>query len=194
MFEVPIAGRNDGGLMNQFLACYDVPAYVRRARRVQEAFEELLARCRRQRDEWLRMVRVRLALLKALAGDWSRLTPWLADEGETEALGRLDAELAPRLRYAVAPVESGRVLRRAVDELCDSIERFNHRWANYLPTIELEELNALRDGYNRYFILEKECAVRSSRVARQGFRPLAPLTLEELTALLPPLPVPRRKM
>jgi hypothetical protein len=38
--------------------------------------------------------------------------------------------------------------------------------------------------------LEKECAVRNARVARQGFQTLPPLTLEELSSLLPPLSVP----
>jgi hypothetical protein len=191
--DLPIVGRNDGGLMNRFLAQYDAPAYVRRARRVQDAFEELLGRCNRQREEWLRMVRIRLGLLKARAGDWSRLAPWLAEDAETETLRRLDAELNPRLRYPVGRTESGRVLRRALGELCDSIERFNQRWREFLPVVDLGPLNALRDGYNRYFLLEKECAVRSLRLARQGFRPLPPVTVDDLTALLPLLPVPRRK-
>ena len=59
-----------------------------------------------------------------------------------------------------------------------------------LEETDLTEVNALREGYNRYYLLEKECAVRSARLARQGFRRLEPVTLEELAALLPPLPVP----
>ena len=56
-----------------------------------------------------------------------------------------------------------------------------------LLTVDLARVNQLRDGYNRYYVLEKECAVRSPKVARQGFRPLPPLTTADLAAELPPL-------
>jgi hypothetical protein len=57
----------------------------------------------------------------------------------------------------------------------------------------LGPLNELRDGYNRYYLLEKECAIRSVALARRGFTPLPPLTLDDLAVLLPPLPVPQLK-
>src|SRR5262245_21524803 len=154
------------------------------------AFEQLLERCRRQRSEWLKMVRTRLGLLHAHAGGWDALRPLLADDGQVTALAALHAELQPRLRVRVGPTTSPRVLGRALRELRESIERFNRRWLAFLPTVDLDEVNQLRDGYNRYYLLEKECAGRSSAVARQGFRRLEPLTREGLAALLPPLPVP----
>ncbi|HVS34068.1 MAG TPA: hypothetical protein VMS17_00705, partial [Gemmataceae bacterium] len=55
--------------------------------------------------------------------------------------------------------------------------------------VDVHRVNDLRDGYNRYYLLEKECALRSPRLARQGYRPLAPLTVQELEALMPPLPM-----
>ena len=51
-------------------------------------------------------------------------------------------------------------------------------------------VNELREGYNRFYVLEKEIALRSAHLARQGFRPLAPATTVELAAVLPLLPVP----
>jgi hypothetical protein len=180
----------DGAELQQLQAMFDAPAYVRRGRRVQAAFEELLARCRRQRDEWLGMVRTRLGLLRALAGAWEALAPHVADDEQLHALRRLEQELAPRLRVPVEAITSARPLRRALRELRESIERFNRRWADYLEGVDLGAVNELRDGYNRYYLLEKECASPSARVARHGFRPLPPLTREELAALLPPLPVP----
>jgi hypothetical protein len=84
-------------------------------------------------------------------------------------------------------------LRRALAELCGSIELFNRRWREYLPTVELNEVNALRDGYNRWYVLEKECAVRSPRLAREGFVRLEPLSSASLLELLPPLGVPHEK-
>jgi hypothetical protein len=190
--EIPILSREDGShTVKQFMAQYDAPAYVRRGRRVDAEWEFLLARCRRQRDEWLELVRVRLAMLHALAGDWGRLVPLLAEAEHAEALRRLHAELRPELRLPVAATESLRALRRAVAELAESAERFNRRWGEYLATVDLGPVNAARDGYNRWYVLEKECALRSARLARQGFRPLSPLTLEAVVAALPPLPVPQ---
>ncbi|MBV9121764.1 MAG: hypothetical protein JO112_00210, partial [Planctomycetes bacterium] len=91
MDNLPIPGRDERDVVKQFISQYDVPAYIRRARQVQEAFDQLLERCRRQREEWLRLVRTRLGLLHALAGDWERLGPWLRDEAQVELLHRLHA-------------------------------------------------------------------------------------------------------
>jgi hypothetical protein len=187
-------GRGDElHLLKTFEAQYDAPAYVRRARQVEDAWDGVLHRCRQQRDEWLVMVRTRLGLLRGLAGDWGPLGPWLADGDQVAVLEHLEALLQPRLRAPVEPTSSGRALRRALRELTDSLERFNRRWQAFLPGVDLTQVNELRDGYNRYYLLEKECAVRSARVARQGFRRLEPLTTEALAAVLPPLPVPRLK-
>ena len=59
--------------------------------------------------------------------------------------------------------------------------------------LDLSGINELRDGYNRYYVLEKEFAVRSARVARHGFVPLEPVTSGVLFELLPLLPVPRSR-
>ena len=191
MDDVPILGGGDERqLVQQFLSYHGAPAYVRRAREVEEAFRALLERCRRQRDEWLTLVRIRLGTLHGLAGDWEPLRPLLDDE-QWEAVRALHAELRPRLRVPVTRTSSLRALRRALAELCESLEGFNRRWAAYLREVDLSHLNALRDGYNRYYLIEKECAVRSPQLARQGFRPLPPATAADLEALLPPLPVPR---
>jgi hypothetical protein len=190
--EIPLLGRDDEGqMLKQLTAQYGAPAYVRRAQAVAEALDRLLDRCRRKRDEWSMMVRLQVGILRELAGGWERLRPWLVDEEQLRVLERLHAELAPRLRLPVEPASSDRVLRRALVELRDGVERFNRRWHAYLPTVDRAPVNELRDGYNRYYVLEKECAVRSAPVARQGFRRLEPLTVDELAALLPPLPVPR---
>jgi hypothetical protein len=190
MDEVPIAGSDPAEQMfKRFLAHYDVPAYIRRAQQAQGAYEQLLTHCQEQRDAWLSLVRIRLGRLHALAGAWEKLT--CLHEGDLNALRELHEQLAPELRLPVAPTGSWRVLRAAVRELRESIERFNRRWQGFLQGLDLSHVNALRDGYNRYYLLEKECAVRSARVARQGFVRLTPLTKAELAALLPVLPVPR---
>jgi hypothetical protein len=177
----------------QLIASYGAPAFVRRARRVQDAFDALVAHCRRQREKWLPMVRIRLGLLHALAGAWTRLSPWLAGDEQLAILEDLDTELSPKLRAAPRATASGQKLSRALRELVDSAQCFNRRWSPFLESVDLTELNQLRNGYNRFYLLEKECVVRSPRLARQGYRPLPPMTAGELAALFPPLPIPRLK-
>jgi len=193
MDEVPILGRDsDQQIFNEIAAYYDVPAYIRRARNVQNTLDQMMARCRVQREEWLSLVRTRLGLLHALAGDWPVLRPYLADDAQLEGLCQLHAELQPRLRAKIAVSTSPGTLQRGLEQLIESMERFNRRWLAFLTTVDLMPVNAAREGYNRYYVLEKECAVRSIRLAQQGFRHLEMLTLEELTGLLPPLLVPLR--
>lgn len=189
MSDVHIPRRDEGReAFNEVLAHYGGPAYVRRARRVQDAYDRLLDQCRRQREQWLTMVRVRLGTLRALAGAWEALAPYL--EEETRTLEELYADLAPRLRVPLEPTSSPRVLRAALRELGDSLERFNRRWVEFVRGLDLAPLNAQRADYNRYYLLEKECAVRSPHVARQGYAPLPALTADDLLALFPALPVP----
>jgi hypothetical protein len=156
---------------------------------VEAAFEEVLGRCRTKREEWLRFVRMHLRELQALAGEWVVLRPLLAGDEDLTALARLGALVIPPPRPPLPP--GPRKARRALQALCRSVIRFNERWRAFLPTVDLAPVNGLREGYNRYYMLEKECAVRSPRLAREGFRPLPPLTVADLEAHLPPLPVPR---
>lgn len=191
MDEVVILGRDDErNSVKLFLAHYDAPAYVRRARQVEEAFEQLLRSCWQHREEALTVVRMRLGVLLALAGNWDALRPWLKDEPQLHILRDLYDDLRPQLRCPPRPNSAAHVLRRALQELCESIQRFNGRWQAFLQTVDRTGVNELRADYNRYYLLEKECALRSPRLARQGFRRLEPLTADELALLLPPLPVP----
>ena len=74
--------------------------------------------------------------------------------------------------------------------MTESIRRFNGRWLEFLEKIDLTPVNELRASYNRYYLLEKECAMRSARLARQGFVRLSLLSVAELAVVLPALPVP----
>ena len=81
-------------------------------------------------------------------------------------------------------------MRAALDDLREAIERFNQRWLAFVSKLDLEKLNALRDGYNRFYLMEKECALGSARIARQGYRKLDPLSPEDLLKMFPPLRLP----
>jgi len=190
--DIPVLARNDDDRVAQrVLGHYDAPAFIHRARRVQEALDHLLTRCRQQREQWLRMPRLHLGMLKSLAGDWQRLQPWLVNEDQINLLRELETELAPRLQTKIEPTTSARLLQRSLRTLRDSLETFNRRWLDFLPTVDLTAVNKARDGYNRYYLLEKECAMRSPRLAWQGFKRLESFTIGELMTMLPILPIPK---
>jgi hypothetical protein len=188
--NVSLGSDADQREMNELLGLFDAPAYIRRARGVEQALDFVLLRGRQRRDEWLAMPRLRLGQLHALAGGWEAVRPLLADDEQVEVLERLREALSPRLRAPLGRTTSARVLRRALGELVASLERFNRRWREYLGKIDVALINELRDGYNRHYVVEKACALRSDLLARTGFAPLPPLTFEELERHLPLLPVP----
>ena len=188
--DIPLAGGEVDPFEARVLGRFDAPAYVRRARAVQEALDGLLAVCRKRRAEWSEMARLRLGTLHALSAAWEGLRP-LLPEDQMDVLRALYDELRPVLRMPVEPTRSTSALRRALGELLSSLERFNQRWLRFVPEVDLSAVNGLRADYNRYYILEKECAVRSPALARRNFQRLEPLTTDDLLRLLPPLPVPR---
>jgi hypothetical protein len=190
MSDIPGGRESDQREVMQMMAQFDVPAYARRARNMEQALEHLLERCRRKRNEWLMMARLRLGQLAVLTGEWSALEAMLDDE-QIARLRQLHAELEPKLRVPLTATTSVRVLRRALVDFIQSAERFNRRWSAYLAKVDLAHVNALRDGYNRFYVLEKECALRNSAVARLGFQHMPPLTSADLERLLPPLFVPQ---
>jgi hypothetical protein len=190
MDEAPILGSNrEHQIFNQVVAMHGPPAYIRRALQVEAAWVGIVEQCQRRRHEWLGMVRVRLATLQALAGEWTALTP-VVGPSSVDMLAVLAVELRPQLRHAPPPTASPRRLRTAWKELLASLANFNQRWQAYLLGIDLTEVNRLRDGYNRYYLLEKECAVRSAMIARQGFQRLVPARVQDLQTLFPVLPMP----
>ena len=111
MESVPFTGEPEGREMQEVMAQFDAPAYIRRARGVEHALDDLLAKCRRQREEWLPMVKLRLGQLHALAGDWPALRPFVADEEQLVVLESLHRTLSPKLRLPLPATTSERVLR-----------------------------------------------------------------------------------
>jgi hypothetical protein len=182
---VPIPSHNDERrAAMDVIARFGVPAYLRRARRVEDSWAELLDRLRIDRRTLLAGVRLHLRLLLDAAGHLDALRPVVTDE-RIELLRSWAVEfgLAERPPTGAGP----RRLRRAVRELVASVARFNRKWSAHVADTDLSEVNAERDGYNRWYLLEKECAVGVIR-ASQGFRPLPPATTADVQAALPPLP------
>jgi hypothetical protein len=183
MHDIAI-GDDDRNLLMQLVARYEPPAYIRRARRVEVAYEAVIERCRRQRSEWLAGVRLHLKALDAAASDEDLRTRFgNATMAAIESLrleAGIDRQAAEYLRL--------RSLHSLLRYLRSSVARFNRRWSAFLDQVDLSELNRLRDGYNRFYMLEKECAVGSIRLAAATYRRLEPMTHHELRGQFPLLP------
>ena len=186
MDEPVIPARNDPQFQ-YVVAQYGGPAFMRRAQRAEGTLAELLQRLRRQRHEWLAMVRLRLGQLHALAGGWGPLARFVAVDSLT-ALRRLFDELNPQLRVPIEPTDDDETIHTALADLQESLNLFNRRWRELLAATDLSEVNQRRDEYNRWYVLEKECFVGSAKIARQGFRPLEMVTVEQLVNWLPEMP------
>jgi len=177
-------------LFQHMMAQYDTPAFARRALRIQEDLHRLLARCRQQRAKWFAGGRLVLEELAARLSGWDALGLFLAEPEPGDLFPRLQELLNARAPFRSRTAANWRV-RWALREMTDWLQRFNQRWQTFLSKQDLGPLNELRDGYNRYYVLEKECALRSARLARHGFEPMAPYTVQDLLTHFPLLPIPQ---
>jgi hypothetical protein len=187
----PVGSSEDRHLFQMILGYYDAPAFIRRIKRVEEAGRVIKEHLHRKREDELAMVRLRIGQFRALAGDWQAVRPLLATEESLDLLRDLHDALEPKLRLPLEPTNSLRTLRGALQELVEAMEAFNRRWRKYIDGFDLTIVNALRDGYNRHYLVEKECALGNGAVARLGFKRLDPVTTADLLRDAPLLEMPQ---
>jgi hypothetical protein len=189
MDEILIPGNDDTNFLGKYvIATQGGPAYVRRGRRVEEALEQLLAKCEDRWEQDVGPVVEKLCLVRTMPQLEDRMRPLLADEAELAVFRQLEGRLLAKPPVTILPE---RQFPRAFRDLIAAIDRFNAAWAAFLRNLDLKPLNDLRTDYNKYYLLEKECALRSPRLARHGYRPLALLNVDDLFARFPLLPRPR---
>ena len=178
--------------MLQLLVQLDDLAFVRRARAVEESWQQFLEQSRRRRFHLLEVARVRLAVLRELiGGNWACLGPYLREPGDAEYLRSLSTEWQASCRVPLRPTASERKIRRALSDVLRSLQRFNTQWSRAASEMDLSIPNRARLDYNRYYVVEKACAFGSEELARSGFTPREPLTVEDVIASFPPLHVPQ---
>ena len=168
----------------QLLGLFDAPAYARRGQDLEYASARLHDRCRREREGLLPMVRL-------------RLKQWAAAAGPDRGVGVFDEpiDVLWDLTGADAPTWSHepanpRRRRAAARDLSASVARFNARWTKFLDGLDLGAINRQIDGYNRYYLLEKECSLGSARLASRHFAPRPRLDAASLLRDHPSLPEP----
>lgn len=191
---VPLGTDADSRQMNELASLFDAPAYIRRARNVHARFSQFLHSCAQKREELIQIPRLRVGTLHALAGSFVALSPWLACSEEVVLLEGLHDQLSPQLRLPPKLTNSPRLLQKTLRQLVGCLERFNGRWLDFIEKLDLDLINDLREGYNRYYVVEKSCAIRSDLLARHGFSPLPVLDTAEILHHFPLLAVPRLKV
>jgi hypothetical protein len=172
--------------INKVLGIFDVPAFARRGQELEQTLQRLELRCQSKRYQMLDMARMRLR-------QWARVSTgpsdWMSIFAESiEPFWALCEAEPPRWALTAGSQRS----RRAVaGDLIASIGKFNQHWDEYVAALNLEPTNFVIDQYNRYYVLEKECMMGSSRLAARHFTPATKVTREQIARNYPALPVPR---
>ncbi len=165
----------------------DAPAFARRGKDLEFFLERLEIRVRRERDDMLDMVRLRLRQWSRAVSGPDRWQDCFA--APIDGLWDLAGAEPPEWGKDLAPPRRRKAIAR---DLSASVERFNRRWRKFVGGIDLSPFNDRIDHYNRYYLLEKECVVGSSRLASRHFVARGRLTVEGLLGdhpLLPPVEV-----
>ena len=189
-----VGNLDDEGSRREFLefaAQFDTPAFIKRARRTEEAVAQIIAYCRDRRNVLLEIPAMRLATVGALvAYGWPSLVAYLQDDSAADYLDSLYDEWKPHLRVRIQVTDSPRKIRRALRELATSFENFNRKWELFTRELDLTDVNQAREDYNNYYVWEKACAFDSEEIGRHGFQELPPFTLDAVIKELPYLHVP----
>jgi hypothetical protein len=180
----------DRRIVQEIAGRFDAPSFMRRAKLVETSWNNLVEQLALLRRKKLEMVALRLGQLHALAGSWDSLRERLASEEDLLELQRLHAELKPQLRLPLTATTSSHKHFAAMRRLIEAMEGFNRRWPRVLVKVDLTRVNEIREAYNRYYLLERECALGSARAGRDGFQRLEPIGLEDLHRHFPPLLLP----
>lgn len=183
------AGGSEGVGNAQAWASFGPPAYVKRGLAVEEAWQVLGNKIRACRQAWSEPLGRLCSQLRHQSGDLAKFRPWLAGEEDLTRLLELDRNLAFTLKYPPAPVLWLWTLQGNLRRLRHLTVDFNQAWSSYLDTVDLGPVNRAREQYNRWYLLEKECAMRSTRLAVGSYRPFPLATREDLVRAFPPLPV-----
>lgn len=169
------------------------PAFVTRRRRLDAELEQLRWTCQTQRRELLHGPRLHLRKLASiLRGHWKGLSHYLAQSDDWRTFQSLhetwnqDSPPPPWSDQSGWWESPARPLR----DLHRSVERFNRSWNSYLAKFDLHPINQRISDYNEFYVLEKACAFGREDIARRGFEPFQPMTIQSLLVEFPEIVLP----
>lgn len=189
LIEEAMLAAGEDELTRMLLGRFDAPAYVRRGLRLEATLQRCYERLESRRRELLAGVALSLRLLGQTITGPDDLSSYVSSPGELETIRKLFADFGSEVKWAQARARPSMIMGRLRD-LKDSIRRFNRLWLRELRSADLKEVNREIEDYNRYYLLEKECALRSPGLAARGFKRVPPLTHDALLERFPLLPVP----
>jgi hypothetical protein len=175
--------------VKEMMGLFDLPAFARRGQDLEITLRLLHERCHKARLQLLDMVQLRLR-------QWSRAVTG-PDVGPAvftrsiEPLWALAKAPPPTWAQFPAPIRRQRII---AGDLIAAVLRFNRRWEQFLKQLNLDPVNTVIDGYNRYYVLEKECVMGSARLAARNFQHKPLLTTAILLDDYPTLPVPELRV
>lgn len=176
------AGEDD--MVRMLLGRYDVPAYVRRGLRVEAAIRDFFSHAEQCYRELLEPV---IASARALARQISSLDALrqhFPDPGQHQLVLDLYEVFVPDARWRDGQPQKWPA-QAAAQQLTAAIVRFNRRWRARVAELNYDEVNREIEAYNRYYLIEKECALRSRKLAARGFRPLTRIDEAAVLARFP---------
>lgn len=175
--------------VKELMGLFDAPAFARRGRDVEWAFQKTIVVCRNKRLELLEMVHCRLRMWAAATtgpGDWP-----LAFQEPIDSIWCISGAPEPIWKGSGTP--SSKQVVQLATSLLQSVDRFNSRWLAWVNQLQVDSINRQIDHYNKYYILEKECIVGSARLAARLFQPHPRIEPAWLLEQFPLLPVPKLK-
>lgn len=164
----------------------EVPAYVRRARRVEDAMRDLFRDAALAREERLLFVVLRLGHHRDVLAALDR-EPSVGVTSLHDAVAGLEAWRRRRSRSVGLAGEPARSLA----SLRESVARFNRRWEAWVrEEAPLARVNREVDGYNRHYRLERQCALKYVPFDAIRFEEKSAVTAADLLREFPLLTVP----
>lgn len=164
------------------------PAFLMRARRVEEALSSLVKRCESERRDALIWPRRHFHVLrKRCSGNWSRFAPLVSDPDSSTIFVDLSAQLPEDDKYLEAWFTSDRSALRTFHE---SATKFNKMWSRFLSSGVLTEVNDRRREYNSYYPMEKATAFGTESFSAD-FKALPEIPQSWLESRFPLLTLPQ---
>jgi len=167
--------------------CGEEPSFIARAKAPQIALDALLHICSAKSQEMLRWPTLHLTILaQQVQSEWSRLSPLLAAPDSVSLLEALHAGLLTKPPVRTHWLTSDKT---ALRRFLESAERYNRHWLSFVEGLDLEPVNKPRREFNQFYVLEKECAFQSEKLA-EGFEPLIMVDTAYLYRRFPLLTLP----
>lgn len=167
------------------------PAYVRRARNLEAAECDLHGRLVRLWFERARSIACDVKNLCARFADDAAVAEYIGNTRRAAAFAEVAALVRGHPEYEAIPVDRSLLSAGPAGRLRSivaGVRSFNAHWPRAVEGIDLDPINEQIDEFNRWYPLERECAMKYAFHALDNFRPRMRITHADLVCRLSLLP------